>query len=308
MYRAKNQAPPLSYNATIADFSKQWSNYLLKNSLFQHSGTQLYGENLAYFEGYGSDAVTLVKLSIDAWYNEISSYDFKNPGFSEATGHFTCLVWLTSREYGISIAFDPVTTKAIITMNTSPPGNVIGQFAENVLPLISPVIPVPPPVNPVVPVPPPVIPVIPVPPPVIPVIPVPPPVIPVIPVPPPVIPVIPVPPPVIPVPPPVIPVPTPVSEPSVIYDQSNISLVKQIISILYNVIYSINVKRPRSYILSQLQTTIHLLVVLNNIPISNGLINIIMMVMRAIQTQKSSLSIKATIQNIITSLYPYANF
>jgi hypothetical protein len=153
-YRSKNGAPPLSYNSGITLFSQKWSDYLLTNNLFQHSGTQLYGENLAMFQGYGSDLVALIKLSIDAWYNEISLYNFDAPGFSEAVGHFTCLVWLASTEFGIAISIDPKTTKAIITMNTNPPGNVIGLFKENVLPLVTAPIPVPVPVP--VPVPSPV--------------------------------------------------------------------------------------------------------------------------------------------------------
>ena len=142
-FRALNQAPPMNYNNSISSFSKQWSNYLLTNNLFQHSGTQLYGENLAYFQGYGTDIVTLIKMSIDAWYNEISAYDFKNPGFSEATGHFTCLVWISSTDFGIGISIDNKTQKAIISMNTSPPGNVIGKFQQNVLPTISEPVPSP---------------------------------------------------------------------------------------------------------------------------------------------------------------------
>ena len=97
-YRAKHSAPPLKWNSTIASFSQQWSDYLLSKNLFQHSGSQLYGENLAYFEGYGSDLINLIKMSVDAWYNEVSLYDFNKPGFSAATGHFTCLVWLASKE------------------------------------------------------------------------------------------------------------------------------------------------------------------------------------------------------------------
>ena len=135
-YRAKNQAPPLVWNQTITTFSQQWSNHLLNDNLFVHSHTPLYGENLAFFEGFGSDKMILLKKSVDNWYNEINLYDFNNPGFSDATGHFTCLVWLTSTDYGIAIDIDPVTTKTIVTMNTSPPGNMIGQFKENVLPLV----------------------------------------------------------------------------------------------------------------------------------------------------------------------------
>jgi len=135
-YRAKNQAPPLLWNPTIADFSQQWSHHLLTDNLFQHSNTTLYGENLASFQGMGLDKLVLLKKSVDNWYNEISLYDFSHPGFSSATGHFTCLVWLSSTEYGIAIDIDPTTSKVIVTMNTSPPGNMEGQFPQNVLPHI----------------------------------------------------------------------------------------------------------------------------------------------------------------------------
>jgi hypothetical protein len=151
VYRAKNQASPLLWDSTIALFSQHWSDYLLSNKLFQHSGTQLYGENLAYFQGYGSDPMTLLKNAVDAWYNEISAYNFSQPGFSETTGHFTCLVWLASTHMGMGISYNATTNTAIITMNTSPPGNVIGKFQQNVLPLVGsipPVIVPPPPTTP----------------------------------------------------------------------------------------------------------------------------------------------------------------
>jgi hypothetical protein len=143
MYRGKNNAPPMIWNTKCSIFSQDWSNYLLSNNLFKHSGTQLYGENLAFFQGYDIDIVKLMKLSIDAWYNEISLYDFNNPGFSQATGHFTCLVWVSSTEFGMGISIDNNTQKAIISMNTLPPGNVIGKFKQNVLPLASTPVPTP---------------------------------------------------------------------------------------------------------------------------------------------------------------------
>ena len=42
-YRATNQVAGLAWDGTIALFSQNWSDYLLANTLFQHSGTQLYG-------------------------------------------------------------------------------------------------------------------------------------------------------------------------------------------------------------------------------------------------------------------------
>ena len=258
-YRAKNSAPPLSYNSGITLFSQKWSDYLLTNNLFQHSGTQLYGENLAMFQGYGSDLVALIKLSIDAWYNEISLYNFDAPGFSEATGHFTCLVWLASTEFGIAISIDPKTTKAIITMNTNPPGNVIGLFKENVLPLVTVPSPVPVPVPTPTPIPTPV-----------------------------------------PVPVPV-PVPTPTPQPSITASQ-----VQQVISMLYYVIYFINIKQPRNTLIYQLNSIIRYLSTIN-IPISNNMRQVLQMVIRAINTKKPPVSVIMTIQNVIAVLQPYAS-
>uniref|UniRef100_A0A6C0JDZ0 SCP domain-containing protein n=1 Tax=viral metagenome TaxID=1070528 RepID=A0A6C0JDZ0_9ZZZZ len=138
-YRSLNQAPPLSWDTTIQKFSDNWSYHLLETNTFQHSGSDLYGENLAFFQGYGKDTMVLLKLAVDAWYNEISLYDFKKPGFSSATGHFTCLVWKASTNFSIGISIDPITSAADIVMNTSPPGNVEGQYKINVLPVgISP--------------------------------------------------------------------------------------------------------------------------------------------------------------------------
>jgi hypothetical protein len=115
-------------------FSEQWSYYLAERNAFKHSGNALYGENLAYFQGYVSDIIPLLKKAVDNWYNEGTLYDYSNPGFSEATGHFTCLVWLASTDIGIGYTYNPATKVVIITMNTSPPGNVEGQFVQNVLP------------------------------------------------------------------------------------------------------------------------------------------------------------------------------
>lgn len=145
--RAKHQSPNLQWDDTICAFSQQWANYLLTNSLFQHSGSPLYGENLAYFQGFGIDVMTLLKKAVDSWYNEIALYDFNNPGFSEKTGHFTCLVWKSSLKYGISISIDPTTETVVISMNTLPPGNYTNEYVQNVLRLNEPL-----PVIPVIPV------------------------------------------------------------------------------------------------------------------------------------------------------------
>ena len=135
-YRKLHDSPPMTYNISISDFSYNWSDYLLKNNLFEHSKSLKYGENLAYFQGYNETPLELIKKAIDIWYNEVFLYDFKNPSFSPSTGHFTALVWKSSIEYGIGISYNSDSKMYMITMNTSPPGNIVGEFENNVFPKI----------------------------------------------------------------------------------------------------------------------------------------------------------------------------
>lgn len=136
-YREKNQAPHLSWDTTIATFSQNWSHHMASNNLFQHSGSLLYGENIIYLNKYGNDPVTLIKLAIDSWYNEVLLYDFNNPGFSESTGYFTSLVWVSTTTFGIGISINENTEEAFIILNTYPAGNILGEFQLNVLPPIA---------------------------------------------------------------------------------------------------------------------------------------------------------------------------
>jgi hypothetical protein len=133
-YRSKHQSPPLSWDNTVSNFAQNWSYYLLMNNLFQHSNSKLYGENLSYFQGYNATPLELIIKSIDIWYEEVSKYDFNNPGYINGTGHFTCLIWKSSTICGFGYSLNKSTNEVIISMNTSPPGNILGKFAENVLP------------------------------------------------------------------------------------------------------------------------------------------------------------------------------
>jgi hypothetical protein len=152
-YRALHNAPPLIWDEQIASFADNWSAYLLKNNGFYHSNNKLYGENLAYFQGYNATPIELIKKSIDLWYEEIRMYDFNASQYTSGTGHFTCLVWKASRMHGFGYSYNTTTKEVVISMNTSPPGNIIGQFKENVEPLRDGSVPIPLPMPTPLPVP-----------------------------------------------------------------------------------------------------------------------------------------------------------
>ena len=79
--------------------------------------------------------------AVDGWYNELSQYDFGSPGFSDATGHFTQLVWQATTSIGCAFAAGDLVDSSGVSSPTifvvceyDPPGNYAGEFETNVLP------------------------------------------------------------------------------------------------------------------------------------------------------------------------------
>ena len=64
----------------------------------------------------------------------MNNYDFNDPGFKLNTGHFTALVWKETTDVGCArcAGKDGKWYETYIVCNYKPPGNVQGQFADNV--------------------------------------------------------------------------------------------------------------------------------------------------------------------------------
>ena len=71
------------------------------------------------------------RKATEMWYDEIKDYDFKKPGFSSGTGHFTQVVWVDSVELGVGKATSPNGMQFVVA-RYFPPGNFLGRFPENV--------------------------------------------------------------------------------------------------------------------------------------------------------------------------------
>ncbi|MFG1790226.1 CAP family protein [Nocardia sp. NPDC049149] len=120
--RAKHHAPALTWNAEAASFAKKWAD----RCEFGHSPDRKYGENIAM--GYRSwDEV--MKGWVD---DEEPKYDYDAGEFSPETGHFTQVVWKATTQVGVAVAQCP--DGPFYVAEYSPPGNVRGQFKQNVLP------------------------------------------------------------------------------------------------------------------------------------------------------------------------------
>jgi len=131
VYRAKHGVPPLVLSNQLNDVAQKHAAQLARTHQLIHSGKKPYGENL-YAANSSNSMPPRPEAVVDTWYNEIQRYDFNQPSFRPETGHFTQVVWRASQELGVGIAQAADGTWYVVG-NYRPPGNIINQFATNVL-------------------------------------------------------------------------------------------------------------------------------------------------------------------------------
>ena len=126
--RARHCAPPLAWSTALERTAQTWADHLARRGCpLEHSGGAL-GENLAS----ATTGTMRPEGVVGLWYGEVARYRFARGSFSARTGHFTQLVWRDSARLGCGVASCP--ELQVWVCNYDPPGNVMGQFKENVLP------------------------------------------------------------------------------------------------------------------------------------------------------------------------------
>ncbi|KAJ4496990.1 CAP domain-containing protein [Lentinula lateritia] len=123
--RAQYGASSLTSNSNLYLATQQWANACV----FQHSGGN-YGENLAAAAPQGIS----VQQGVNMWMAEASQYNYSNPTFSSSTGHFTQVVWKSTTSVACAIATCNFLGNGTgyLVCRYDPPGNYLGQFAQNV--------------------------------------------------------------------------------------------------------------------------------------------------------------------------------
>ncbi|UJR12705.1 hypothetical protein I4U23_016879 [Adineta vaga] len=139
IYRATRCVAALTFDANLTAIAQAYAQTLCNSNTFAHSGNTYQGNSLGenLWTTMSSSPININTINgsspVDAWFNEISSYNWVSPGFSASTGHFTPLVWQSTTVFGIGICCITGNTKCIVVANYYPAGNFAGQFPQNVL-------------------------------------------------------------------------------------------------------------------------------------------------------------------------------
>ena len=143
-YRSVHRSPSMTLDGTLNNTAQQWAQNLAATGKLEHSPSSQRngaGENLyvSYTTASSIPADNLAEAAVKSWYDEVSAYNYSNPGFSTGTGHFTQVVWKNSTQLGCGAAQGKATLGGTeynafyVVCQYAPAGNVQGQFPQNVL-------------------------------------------------------------------------------------------------------------------------------------------------------------------------------
>ncbi|CAH8433439.1 unnamed protein product [Heterobilharzia americana] len=128
--RALHGCPPITYDESLARDAQKWAENLSRIRTLKHSISDYYGENLASAMSSSLAEMNGVQAT-QRWYDEIKYHNFQGQ-FSSQSGHFTQVVWKSTRRAGFGIKHTDDGKHVYIVGRYAPRGNVNGQFIENV--------------------------------------------------------------------------------------------------------------------------------------------------------------------------------
>jgi pathogenesis-related protein 1 len=117
--RAEVELPPLQWSSELAAYSQKWADSLIAKNKAAHNSNSPYGENILV-TGLGSTPSTVVT----EWASESQIYAYHSNTCSGDCGHYTQLVWRSTRKVGCARALNA--QREIWVCSYDPPGNYRG--------------------------------------------------------------------------------------------------------------------------------------------------------------------------------------
>lgn len=137
-HRKRHQVDGLKRNFEIEKIAQNYSEYIVSKGGIKPSGNayknNTLGENI-FYAWFSLDPVLNGTDISDGWYSQVNNYNFSNPDDTPIFKSFSQLVWKSTEEIGCGAACSSDNWCSVIC-NYYPSGNIEGQFASNVFPII----------------------------------------------------------------------------------------------------------------------------------------------------------------------------
>ena len=119
--RARLHIPPLTWSERLEDQAQGWANRLLASNRFAHRPDSKFGQNLFEISGAPASPAFVVQ----SWDSEFRDYDYSSNTCRKVCGHYTQIVWATTKQVGCGVARN--SKHEIWVCDYDPPGNFVGK-------------------------------------------------------------------------------------------------------------------------------------------------------------------------------------
>ena len=119
--RSRAGVPRLIWSEKLAAAAGQWADGLIRHNKFEHNRKTPYGENIFEMDGASASPAEIVS----EWAAEQKNYNHAANSCRSVCGHYTQIVWRTTREVGCAIARRG--NRQICVCEYNPPGNYVGE-------------------------------------------------------------------------------------------------------------------------------------------------------------------------------------
>ncbi|HUA21252.1 MAG TPA: CAP domain-containing protein [Bryobacteraceae bacterium] len=119
--RAQVNVPPLIWSRQLAARAQDWADFLARSRRFYHRPGSNLGENIFEISGAPASPAEVVA----DWASEAHDYNYRANTCRAVCGHYTQLVWGTTREVGCAVA--RADNREVWVCNYAPHGNWVGE-------------------------------------------------------------------------------------------------------------------------------------------------------------------------------------
>jgi len=121
-YRSRVGDPPLTWSDDLATRAQEWATTLIEEGTYAPRRDGRFGENLFEISGGSANPMQVVS----AWASEAANYNHATNGCTARCGHYTQVVWRSTRLVGCGVARNA--NREVWVCDYAPHGNTIGEW------------------------------------------------------------------------------------------------------------------------------------------------------------------------------------